>query len=66
MKETHKHIAIGTVVGLYLGQLIVSFVDCNNQEHIVMLVGMFVGMIIGAVMDHYENNHLKKNEEDLK
>ena len=51
MKDNHRYIAIGTVVGLLVGQLFVSFTDWNQKEYLVILIAMFLGMTIGAIID---------------
>lgn len=55
MKEDHKYIAIGTVEGLLIEQLLVAFTDWNEKEYLVILFVMFLGMAVGVIKDKIEN-----------
>lgn len=60
MKETHKYVGIGTVVGLFIGQLLVAVTHWNNKEYLGVLLVMFIGMVIGTIKDQTINDQLKK------
>lgn len=60
MKETHKYVGIGTVVGLLVGQLLVAVTHWNNKEYLGVLIAMFIGMVIGIIKDQAVNRQLRE------
>lgn len=60
MKETHKYVGIGTVVGVLVGQLLVAVTHWNNKEYLGVLLVMFIGMVIGTIKDQAVNRQLRE------
>lgn len=60
MNKTHKYVGIGTIVGLFIGQLLVAITYWNNKEYLGVLLLMFIGMMFGTIKDQAVNHQLQE------